>query len=147
MKMPFNVFPLICLVAMAAWPLFPASAQLPQMPQFGPHHETASAEGARYEIIQAQTAAKWTFRLDRFTGQVWILVSNSDGTYAWQVTKVIDPPDAKSSTKPRFQLFLSGIAAKFSFLIDMDGGKTWFLFTATDNAGKEVDYNWKPFAN
>ena len=120
----------------------PARAQLPVMPG-GTSHETA--EGGEYEIIQAQTAAKWTFRLDKMTGHVWILVQNKDGDYTWQVTKVDGLPDTKVNGPLHYQIFLSGLAAKFSFLIDTSSGKTWSLTTLTDKDGKETDYMWKPF--
>ena len=46
-----------------------AHAQIPNLPQ-GVHHETATPENARFQVVSAQTAAKWTFRLDRYTGQI-----------------------------------------------------------------------------
>ncbi len=123
----------------------PVRAQLPTLPG-GTHHETATPDNAHFEIIQAQTAAKWTFRLDRWTGHVWILVQNNGGTYVWQPTKVDGLPDAKPGNLPQYQIFLSGLSAKFSFLIDTVSGKTWSLTTLTDKDGKEADYMWKPFA-
>ena len=120
-------------------------AQLPVLPG-GVHHETAAPESARYEIIQAQTAVKWTFRLDRFTGQVAILVTNKEGSYVWQNNQMVGLPDLHANTKPRFQIFLSGLSARFSFLLDTDTGKSWTLVTLTDDAGKEAGFAWKPFA-
>ena len=112
----------------------------------GVHHETVAPESARFQIIEAQTAVKWTFRLDRFTGQAAILVQDKDGNYVWQNNKMLGLPDLHANTKPRFQMFLSGLSAKFSFLLDTDTGKTWTLTTITDKDGKEADYAWKPFA-
>ena len=129
------------LLALALFAAGSARAQLPTLPG-GTSHETAAPDGAHFQIIQAQTAAKWTFRLDRITGHVWILVQNKDGNYVWQMTKVDGLPAAGGP----YQIFLSGLAAKFSFLIDTNTGKTWSLTTLTDNAGKEADYMWKPFA-
>lgn len=123
----------------------PVRAQLPIIPG-GTSHETAAPDGAHFQIIQAQTAAKWTFRLDRITGHVWILVQNKDGSYIWQVTKVDGLPDAKAGGGGPYQIFLSGLAAKFSFLIDTSSGRTWALTTLFDKDGKETDYMWKPFA-
>ncbi len=34
------------------------------------HQQTTTPVGARFEIVQSELAAKWTFRLDRFTGRV-----------------------------------------------------------------------------
>ena len=130
----------------AWWLAAPVRAQLPTLPG-GTSHETAAPDGAHFQIIQAQTAAKWTFRLDRFTGHVWILVQNKDGNYVWQATKVDGLPGdtARPGIGP-YQIFLSGLSAKFSFLIDTSSGKTWSLTTITDKDGKETDYMWKPFA-
>ncbi len=123
----------------------PLRAQLPTLPN-GVSHETDSPDGARYQILQAQTAAKWTFRLDRFTGQVAILGQTRDGNYVWQNCTMTGLPDIRLGNRPRFQLFLSGLSAKFSFLLDTDTGKTWTLLTLTDEAGKEAGYGWKPFS-
>ena len=124
----------------------PLHAQIGGMIPGGVHHETASPEAAHFQILQAQTAAKWTFRLDRFTGQVAILVQNKEGNYIWQNNQMVDVPDLHANTRARFQLFLSGLSAKFSFLLDADTGKTWTLVTLTDKDGKEAGYAWKPFA-
>lgn len=136
MKLPIFV----CVLALSCTA---ARAQI-NIPQ-GVHHETATPENARYQIIQAQTAAKWTFRLDRYNGQLGILVQNKDGAYVWQNTKVVNPPDVPNANKPRFQAFLSGLSAKFCFLIDTETGKSWSLVTLTDKDGKETDYVWQPF--
>ena len=134
----------LALLLFALVPCMSVRAQLPIMPG-GTSHETAAPEGSHFEIIQAQTAAKWTFRLDKITGHVWILVQNKDGNYVWQPTKVDGLPDGKTPSGT-YQIFLSGLAAKFSFLIDTATGKTWALTTLTDKDGKETDYMWKPFA-
>ena len=131
-----------CFLCSSVWfVITPAHAQLPALPS-GTSHETAAPDGAHFQIIQAQTAAKWTFRLDRTTGHVWILVQNKDGAYVWQPTKV----DGLPATGGPYQLFLSGLSAKFSFLLDTGTGKSWSLVTLTDKDGKESDYLWRPFA-
>jgi hypothetical protein len=108
------------------------------------NNQTAPPPNAKFEIVQAQTAAKWTFRLDRFTGDVWQLVRTKTGGNAWESMRVIDAHQSVSA-HPHFQIFLSGLAAKCSFLIDTDSGNTWTLTTLTDDAGKEVEIVWKPF--
>ncbi len=134
---------LVMMLSLLGAPLL--RAQLPMIPG-GVHHETTAPETAHFQIIEAQTAVKWTFRVDRFTGQVAILVQDKDGNYVWQNNKMLGLPDLHANTKPRFQMFLSGLSAKFSFLLDTETGKTWALTTLTDKDGKEADYAWKPFA-
>lgn len=48
------------------------------------HQATVPPPGARYEIIQSQLAAHWTFRLDRFTGRVAQLVRIEDDESTWE---------------------------------------------------------------
>jgi hypothetical protein len=110
------------------------------------HNQTVAPALARYEIAQAQTAAKWTFRLDRFTGQVSQLVRARSGGTAWEGMRVIGIlAESTNPARPHFQLFLSGLAAKHTFLIDVDSGRTWALTTLTDDKGKVIETVWKPF--
>jgi hypothetical protein len=114
------------------------------------HQRTAVPSNARYEIVQSEIAAKWTFRLDRFSGHVSQLVQTKAGESSWEVMPVIALPTLTTSqaTRPRFQIFTSGLAAKFTFLIDTDTGKTWQLTTTKSKtpSGEEFEYNsWEPF--
>jgi hypothetical protein len=130
----------ICLVLLAVTLAFTAYGQ-----QSPIHNQTTAPINARFEIVQAQTAAKWTFRLDRYSGQVWQLVRTRAGGNAWEVTPVLDLPDGSNSARPHFQLFLSGLAAKHTFLIDVDSGRTWTLTAITDKSGKEAGVVWSRF--
>ncbi|MGH9759009.1 MAG: hypothetical protein ACRD4M_14825 [Candidatus Acidiferrales bacterium] len=112
------------------------------------HQTTTTPSGARFEIIQSELAAKWTFRLDRFAGRVFQLVKTKDGDYSWDEMKVVDRGTVSQPTRARYQLFASGIAAKFTFLIDTDTGKTWLLTTSKETLpdGTEQENNsWEPF--
>ncbi|WP_343725756.1 hypothetical protein [Herbaspirillum huttiense] len=104
---------------------------------------------ARYEIVQSPMAARWTFKLDRYTGTVWQLVTTSDNDLTWEGMLIVQSPIVTSPSKPRFQLFTSGIAARHTFLLDTETGRTWQLttqkFTPKDSA-KEIEINaWQPF--
>lgn len=111
------------------------------------HNATSAPAGARFEIVQSGLAAKWTFRLDRFSGRVWQLVSLRAGGTGWEAMEVRGlertPPG-----QARFQIFTSGLAAKHTFLIDTTAGRTWVLVTgrrkAEDGASYEVTV-WDPF--
>jgi hypothetical protein len=113
------------------------------------HQQTVAPSSARFEIVQSELAAKWTFRLDRFTGHVAQLVHNKDDENAWEEMRVIGIPYIASPTRARFQIFTSGLAARHTFLIDTDTGKTWVIVT---NKGKNEDGTeyevslWQPFA-
>ena len=111
------------------------------------HQATATPSNARYEIIQSEIAAKWTFRLDRFTGRVSQLVTTKDGDYTWEELVVVNRVPVVQPARARYQLFTSGIAARFTFLIDTDTGTTWQLTTTKeklpDGTEQEV-YSWQP---
>ena len=113
------------------------------------HQHTAPPPSARFEIVQSELVAQWTFRLDRFSGRVAQLVRTADDDNSWEEMSIIGLPTISAPTRARFQLFLSGLAAKFSFLIDTDTGKTWLLVSGKrknpDGTEYEVHY-WQPFA-
>lgn len=91
---------------------------------------TSGVPNARFEIVQSPLAAKWTFRLDRYTGNIWQLVRTLNEDNAWESMPVIDLPRILPATRPRFQLFAGGLAVRHTFLIDTDTGKTWTLTTS-----------------
>ena len=113
------------------------------------HQMTTSFSGARFEVLQSTLAARWTFKIDRFTGRVWQLTKNKDDDNIWEEMKVIDRPSISAPTRPRFQLFTSGLAARHTFLLDGDSGKTWLVVSGKrkETDGSETDYNaWQPFS-
>jgi hypothetical protein len=113
------------------------------------HQHTVAPTNARFEIVQSELAAKWTFRLDRFTGHVAQLTHNKDDEDMWEEMRVIGIPYIASPTRARFQIFTSGLAARHTFLIDTDTGKTWVIVTSKgkNEDGTEYDVSlWQPFA-
>lgn len=123
------------------------------------HQHTTPPPNARFEIVQSELTAKWTFRLDRFTGHVAQLVAvNTDakegesvrpnGSVTWEDMSVIGIGLAEKPTRAHFQIFTSGIAAIHTFLIDTDTGKTWVLVKGQmkRDDGTECEVNlWQPF--
>jgi hypothetical protein len=112
------------------------------------HQRTSLTSTARFEILQSSLAAKWTFRLDRYSGRVWQLVQTKDDDLTWEEMTVINLPKIETAAKPRFQLFTSGLAARHTFLMDNETGKTWVVVTSkrTNKDGSEYDINiWQPF--
>ena len=113
------------------------------------HQITTSPSGARYEVLQSTLAARWTFKLDRYTGRVWQLTRTKDDDNTWEEMRVFERPAIQAPTRPRFQLFTSGLAARHTFLLDSDTGKTWVVVTGKrkETDGTETEYNaWQPFA-
>lgn len=124
-----------------------ASAVGAQQPSDAHQHSTPPPN-ARFEIIQSELAAKWTFRLDRFNGRVAQLVRTKDGDNEWEEMQVIGLSRVQAQTRPHFQIFTSGLAVRHTFLIDTDTGKTWVVVTVkrkrTDGSEYEVSV-WQPF--
>jgi hypothetical protein len=113
------------------------------------HRSTSVPPGSRFEIVQSQLAAKWTFRLDKYTGRVYQLVKDSEEKTSWQAMDVDQLPKIANPIKPRFQIFTSGLAARHTFLLDIDSGATWLLVTGTklDALGNEYEnHSWEPFS-
>ena len=109
------------------------------------HQSTAQPLDGRFEIVQSPIAAKWTFRLDRHSGNVDQLVETQDGALTWQGMLVLDLPDVSSTRTARFAIFASGIAARFTFLIDSQTGRTWVLTSLADTEGSDPPVGWLPF--
>lgn len=114
------------------------------------HQQTTAPAGARFEIVQSELAAKWTFRLDRFTGRVSQLVNAANGGDAWEDMIISGLPSITGTPHAKFQIFTSGLAARHTFLIDVETGKTWVIAsgTTTDNEGHKQEYTaWEPFSD
>jgi hypothetical protein len=112
------------------------------------HQQTTPPADARYEIVQSELAAKWTFRLDRFTGHVSQLVKTASDENTWEQMDVLHLPTI-TPTHARFQLFTSGLAARHTFLLDTSTGKTWVVVTGKRRRSDETEFEatyWQPFA-
>ena len=119
-----------------------------------PHDRTSPPADARFEVVQSQIAARWTFRLDRFTGHVAQLAyrrpTDPNSPVIWQDTPVDGLKPVDNPTRPRFQIFTSGITARDTFLVDTDNGATWRVTTIHDKtaAGADIEYTaWEPVPN
>jgi len=66
--------------------------------------------------------------LDRYTGKTWVLVRGTDDVMKWQTMRVeSDLPSIPNPAAPRFQIFSSGLALRFTFLLDTVKGDCWVL--------------------
>jgi hypothetical protein len=81
----------------------------------------------RYEMVFSPLAAKWMFRLDRFCGGVDMLVHDKDDNQLWERMKVEPVTHCGSSPHAHFQIICSGLAAKWTLLMDTSTGTTWQL--------------------
>lgn len=97
-------------------------------------------ESARYEVIQSPLLAKLTIRLDRLTGDTWLFVSTKDKSYAWErMRRISVQNDSKVPGKVNYQIFLSGIRAQITILLNNTTGASWYI--AED---PKEGYFWSP---
>jgi hypothetical protein len=86
--------------------------------------------------------------LDRFTGKVWQLVKTPNDENTWKAMTVERLPKTTNPNQPRFILFTSGLAARHTFLMDSQSGKTWVVTAVEVSAGEgktETINVWEPF--
>ncbi len=124
------------------------------------HQHTTPPPNARFEIIQSELTAMWTFRLDRFTGHICQLVAidtgakegesvRPNGNVTWEDMPVVGIGRVENPTRAHFQIFTSGLAAIHTYLIDTDTGKMWVLVKGQRKRDDGTKYEvnlWQPFA-
>lgn len=103
------------------------------------HQSTRQPADARHEIVQSSLALRWTFKLDRHLGIVHQLVTDDSGHSTWELMP-IEELTVSNGDRPRYQIVLSGIAAKGMFLLDTLNGQTWLMTTVTRSRSVGVDY-------
>ena len=120
-----------------------SSSVFSQVKDIKVHTSTTLANQARYEIVQSTLAARFTFKVDKVCGNIFQLVLNKNDDPIWEQMSVIKLPGCNNDGKVRYQLFLSGIAARHTFLMNTDTGKTWQVRSFTNQSGNETA-SWFP---
>src|SRR5690348_11221600 len=82
------------------------------------NNSTSVGPAARYQIVQSSLVIRDTFRVDTFQGNVWILTENTKGEFSWLLIRRLPHPLSRitHADKVNFQMFISGLAAKNTFL-------------------------------
>ncbi|HBA87391.1 MAG TPA: hypothetical protein DCZ75_05185 [Geobacter sp.] len=75
------------------------------------------------------------------------LLLNEQKENTWHKIPVQDLPRIKNPSRPRFQIFTSGLAARHTFLLDTFTGKTWTLIfdSIPTKDGETEAIVFKPF--
>ena len=96
---------------------------------------SSSLPRGRYEVVQSPLAARSTFLLDKFTGQVhqWVSLGEEEGS-AWQPLPPLRDDSRREPGEGNYQLFFSGLAARFTFLTNVHSGAVWQLVVDDENA-------------
>ena len=105
-----------------------------------PQHTTVPAE-SRYEVVQSPRAARYTFLVDKERGLVSRLVIAGDSAVTWVPIPRISHPAGSPEHAGRinYELYTSGVAAIYTFLVNLNSGTTWRLAARGD--GELV---WEP---
>ncbi|MCR5658699.1 MAG: hypothetical protein K6G25_05185 [Bacteroidales bacterium] len=88
---------------------------------------------ARFEMVQSPIMRKLTFYLDKVEGKVYQLVSTRTGGFSWEEMRIY-PKDTTTYTEPTYQIYMGGIAAADTFLINTKTGRTWVLVKTSDDS-------------
>lgn len=77
--------------------------------------------------------ARNTFKVDKYAGIVYQIIENDNGSLVWKTLQ----KDKHSNDSIRegcinYQLYMSGIAVRFCFLINVNTGTTWQLVESKD---------------
>lgn len=104
------------------------------------HERSQVPPDAGFELVQSPLAATNTFRVNRFTGDVDQLVHDEKDRSVWErVGRPADPAGPSRDGRPSYYLFTSGLAARWTFLMNIRTGATWQLLRDVDT--KQLTWN------
>ena len=130
-----------CLLAILSAPLLAQGENLT-------NQSSAVPDSARFEVVQPPSGVILAIRLDRFTGDTWLVVPkfvrpNTTTVLAWQQIKRIPAPnDPSVPGKVNYQVFLSG---PVTVLMNTTTGASWELNNSSYGQGKFGEGKfWEP---
>ncbi len=104
------------------------------------NQKTTVPSDSRFEILQSELVARITLKIDKYTGNVYQIVQKQDQSLTWeQIWVTPQKNDKKLNNRVNYQLFASGLAARFTFMININTGVTWQL-----TEGKSGGLYWAP---
>ena len=100
-----------------------------QLPEQAPE-ATEPPAAAKFELIQNSRAMSETYLLDRYFGRSWQLVKYAKRYDRQNIPKESHDKDIvpKDWEGPAYQISVSGLAAKGTYMINVITGATWILF-------------------
>ena len=95
---------------------------------------TKVTDNARFVIVQSTIAVKLTFKLDTYSGFVYLLVADNDSKYSWQLMHIegIPKADTYNLNTRNYSLFVSPLGVRYTFLMNTNTGATWMLKEDTE---------------
>jgi hypothetical protein len=135
-----NMRTLVAWLMLAAFSLVSAVNASAQS-DFAQHERSAAPPESRYQLVQSTLVARSTFRLDKMLGQIDQIVMRDDSSITWQRVPRREHPsgDPQVTGRVNYQLFLSGLANRHTYLMNVNNGSTWQLVLT-----KEETLVWEP---
>lgn len=88
-------------------------------------HSSTISDNSRFEIVQSDIGVKFTFKIDKYSGNVYLLVQGVKNL-TWQLMDVEKQDnDVKKENQVNYQIFTSGLGVKYTFLMNVNTGITW----------------------
>jgi hypothetical protein len=83
----------------------------------------------RYQIVQSTIAARGTYKVDTYEGSVYQMVVDKNNNETWQLLSRLGNKinDHQIVGQRNYEIFLSSIAMRFTYLINLNTGATWQL--------------------
>lgn len=87
------------------------------------------SKSPRYQIVQSTLAARGTYKVDTYEGNVYQLVVDKNNNETWGLLRRLGNSnnDEKVDGQRNYEIFLSTIAMRFTYLINLNTGATWQL--------------------
>ncbi len=93
------------------------------------HQFSSVPDTSRFEIVQSEQGARYTFKLDKYTGRTYQAVGAENGDLVWQeIEWNYSFTEDENPDIVNFQLMLSGLGARYTFMINVNNGLCWQLF-------------------
>ncbi len=88
----------------------------------------------RYQIVQSPIAARGTYKVDTYKGNVYQLVVDKNDNETWELLSRIGNSydDNQVYGQRNYEIFLSTLAMRFTYLINLNTGATWQLVQDPD---------------
>ena len=88
---------------------------------------TTNTSNGRFEIVQSKLLRSLTFKLDKYTGNIFMYDETiSDSTVWFQIPReIIETDTVPCENQINYQLYLGGYIARDCFLINLNNGLTW----------------------
>lgn len=102
--------------------------------QTSSHQFSSAPETARFEMVQSGESPMLTFKIDKYNGRVYRLIVEDEGV-SWMIIPTLSEVNSKDKKYPNqvnYQIFTSGHSVVLTYLINVNTGLTWQLYTDPD---------------